>query len=82
MYARMAEQGIKVSNFGVTTPDRVAAAVLTAIHSDKAQVVVSRAPLRPFVALQSLRPSVHAALVKQGGAMGFFKAVAAARGTL
>lgn len=82
MYARMADQGIKVSKAGVTTPDKVAGAVLAAVHSDKAQIIVSRGPLRPLVALQSLRPTIHSSLVKLGGATAFFKAVATSRGTL
>lgn len=68
---------------GVCSPECVGAAVLSAIRRDLPEVLVSRIPVRPFLMLYPLSPTLGAWLTdKVLGAHDFFRAVAQARKTI
>jgi short-subunit dehydrogenase len=81
MYQRMVEQGVSSNRIlGETTTDKVAAAVIEAIQSDRSQVVESGAPIKPLLALGELTPRALERAVAAAGVGKIFRAAAAARG--
>jgi short-subunit dehydrogenase len=81
MYQRMVEQGVSSNRIlGETTTDKVAAAVIEAIQSDRSQVVESGAPIKPLLALGELTPRALERAVAAAGVGKIFRAAAATRG--
>jgi short-subunit dehydrogenase len=65
---------------GVCSPGRVARAVIRAIERDLPEIIVSRLPVRPLLALYPLSPSLGAWITdKILGAHDFFRTVAEAQ---
>ena len=65
---------------GVCSPERVAQAVVRAIERDLPEIIVSRLPVRPLLALYPLSPSLGAWITdKILGAHDFFRTVAEAQ---
>ena len=65
---------------GVCSPERVAQAVMRAIERDLPEIIVSRLPVRPLLALYPLSPSLGAWITdKVLGAHDFFRTVAEAQ---
>ncbi|MBK9137889.1 MAG: SDR family NAD(P)-dependent oxidoreductase [Verrucomicrobia bacterium] len=58
-------------------PERVAKAVIRAIRCDEAEVLVSKFPVRPILAVMALAPALGLRLVDWLGAHEFFRRVAA-----
>lgn len=59
-----------------TGPEKVARAVVKAIISDKAEIIVNRYPIRPVLALNSLSPAFAAWFTEATGANEFFRTAA------
>ncbi len=57
------------------SPERVAQAVLRAIEQDVPEIIVSRYPVRPLLALSALSPRLGDWLVTRMGAHAFFRRV-------
>ncbi len=66
IYDRMREQSGRRSPFviGTTTIDRVAEAVVRAIESDKAELIVNWPPMRPMSAFVTLFPTLGGSLIR------------------
>jgi short-subunit dehydrogenase len=80
MYARMEAAGIKAPRLiGVSPIQKVAAAVVTAIKEDRAEVVVNPTPLRPLLALQQLAPGAQPVLMRALGVTDLFRRAAQGR---
>ena len=72
MYARLAEGGIKAPRMlGTTTPGKVADAVLKAIRSNPAELIVNPTPMRPLLALAEVFPGLIAPVQKWLGVTEF-----------
>jgi short-subunit dehydrogenase len=81
MYARMALQGHRSNRMmGETTTEKIAEAVVRAIHEDRAEIVESGAPIRPMLALAQLAPGLVERLAPRFGVTELFRKVAVARG--
>jgi short-subunit dehydrogenase len=81
MYARMIEEGHRSNRMmGQTTTEKVTAAVVRAIHEDRAEILESGIPLRPLLALAQLAPGLVERVAPRFGLTDLFRNVAAARG--
>jgi short-subunit dehydrogenase len=81
MYARMAAEGHRSNRLmGQTTTDKVADAVVRAIHEDRAEIVESGTPIRPLLAIAQLAPGLTERIAARIGATELFRGVALARG--
>jgi hypothetical protein len=59
-----------------TRPEKVAQAVIRSIQADKPEVIVSRYPIRPVLALSALWPWFGLHFAEWVGANEFFRVVA------
>ena len=83
MYARMAQDGHRSNRMmGETTTEKIADAVLRAIHKDRAEIIETGAPIRPMLALAQLAPGLVERVAPRFGITNLFRGVAAARGRL
>jgi short-subunit dehydrogenase len=81
MYARMAQDGHRSNRLmGETTTEKIADAVLRAIHKDRAEIIESGAPIRPMLALAQLAPGLVERVAPRFGITDLFRKVAIARG--
>ncbi len=81
MYARMAQDGHRSNRLmGETTTEKIAAAVVRAIHEDRAEIIESGAPIRPMLALAQLAPGLVERVAPRFGITDLFRKVAIARG--
>lgn len=81
MYARMVEDGHRSNRLmGETTTEKIAAAVVRAIHEDRAEIIESGAPIRPMLALAQLAPGLVERVAPRFGITDLFRKVAIARG--
>jgi NAD(P)-dependent dehydrogenase (short-subunit alcohol dehydrogenase family) len=72
MYARMQEDGVNAPFLlRAVAPERVAAAVLTAIVHDRPDMLVTGWPMRPLLALQEISPRITERAVAMTGAGRF-----------
>lgn len=83
MYARMVQDGHRSNRLmGETTTEKIAEAVMRAIHKDQAEIIESGAPIRPMLALAQLAPGLVERVAPRFGVTNLFRGVAAARGRL
>ena len=83
MYARMRSLGVKAPRVLTAVPlDDVIDAVLTAIEKDRAEIVVTRRPLRALAAVGELSPELLERAVAALGAPQFMRDVAKRQGRL
>jgi short-subunit dehydrogenase len=76
MYARMAQRGATAPRMvGVSSIEKVVDSVVATIRSDDALVIVNPSPMRPLLALQTLVPAAHGALMQRFGLTGMFRRV-------
>jgi short-subunit dehydrogenase len=81
MYARMAQEGHRSNRImGETTTEKIAEAIVRAIHDDRAEIVESGAPIRPMLALAQLAPGLVERVAPRFGVTELFRKVAVARG--
>jgi short-subunit dehydrogenase len=81
MYARMVEDGHSSNRMmGETTTEKIASAVVRAIHEDSAEIIESGAPIRPMLALAQLAPGLVERVAPKFGVTEMFRRVAVARG--
>lgn len=81
MYARMVEDGHSSNRMmGETTTEKVANAVVRAIHEDSAEIIESGAPIRPMLALAQLAPRLVERVAPKFGVTEMFRRVAVSRG--
>jgi short-subunit dehydrogenase len=81
MYARMLQEGHRSNRLmGETTTEKIAAAVVRAIHQDRAEIIETGAPLRPMLALAQLAPGLVERVAPRFGITELFRKVAFARG--
>jgi short-subunit dehydrogenase len=81
MYARMVEDGHRSNRMmGETTTEKIASAVVRAIHDDSAEIIESGAPIRPMLALAQLAPGLVERVTPKFGVTEMFRRVAVARG--
>jgi short-subunit dehydrogenase len=75
IYARLKERAGCDAPFllGSVPPERVARAVIRAIEADRAEIIVSRYPVRPLLALMELSPAFGAWLADKLGSNDFFR---------
>jgi len=65
---------------GETTTEKVAAAVIRAVHEDRAEIIETGAPIRPMLALAQLAPGLVERVAPRFGITDLFRKVAIARG--
>jgi short-subunit dehydrogenase len=81
MYARMEEAGAAAPFMAAAvTAEDVAGAVVDAIRRDLPEVIVSRRPVRPLLALQALAPRLGERALRRTGPDDVFRHMAQARG--
>ncbi|HXP99136.1 MAG TPA: SDR family NAD(P)-dependent oxidoreductase [Solirubrobacteraceae bacterium] len=81
MYARMVEDGHSSNRMmGETTTEKIAEAVVRAIHEDSAEIIESGAPIRPMLALAQLAPGLVERVAPRFGVTEMFRRVAVSRG--
>ncbi len=81
MYARMVEDGHSSNRMmGETTTEKIANAVVRAIHEDSAEIIESGAPIRPMLALAQLAPRLVERVAPKFGVTEMFRRVAVSRG--
>jgi len=81
MYARMVADGYTSNRMmGETSTEKIAEAVVRAIHEDRPEIVESGAPVRPVLALAQLAPGLVERVAPRFGATELFRRVAVARG--
>jgi short-subunit dehydrogenase len=81
MYARMVEDGHSSNRMmGETTTEKIADAVVRAIHEDSAEIIESGAPIRPMLALAQLAPGLVERVAPRFGVTEMFRRVAVSRG--
>ena len=78
MYADMARQtGVEASRLlGVSTPERVAKAVIKAIKRGSSELIVNPAPMRPVIVLRELLPDLSPRVLKTFGVTALARRVA------
>jgi short-subunit dehydrogenase len=81
IYLRIVEQtGCRAPYLlGPVSPERVARAMMRAIRRDQAEVIVSKFPVRPILAVLAVAPGLGLRLVAALGTHEFFRRVAAKR---
>jgi hypothetical protein len=60
---------------GACKPERVAQAVIRAIRRDRPEIIINRYPVRPFLALAVLSPTLGGWLTRAMGVHAFFRRV-------
>lgn len=65
---------------GEVTPEAVARAVLRAIDTGRAEILVSARPMRPLLALKALAPGAALAFARKTGMINYLKSLAASSG--
>ncbi len=77
MYDRWEQGGVKAPKIaGRSSPQKVAAVVVSCIHKNRAEVLVNVPPLRPLVVLSNIAPRVTPSLMKLFGYTRTFRRVA------
>jgi short-subunit dehydrogenase len=77
MYERWEQNGVKAPRIaGRSSPEKVAAVVISCIHKNRAEVLVNRPPLRPLVVLSNIAPSLTPSVMKWFGYSRTFRRVA------
>lgn len=77
MYGRMQAEGLRASALaGESRPEKVGAAVVSAIRSDRPDVIVNPRPMRPLLAIGELAPRLVERLVRRAGVDDLFRAIA------
>jgi short-subunit dehydrogenase len=80
MYARMVEDGHSSNRMmGETTTEKIASAVVQAIHEDSAEIIESGAPIRPMLALAQLAPGLVERVAPRFGLTEMLRRVAVSR---
>jgi short-subunit dehydrogenase len=81
IYARLkAKTGVRAPGLlAACRPERVAGAVVRAVRRDLPELIVSRYPVRPLLALMALSPSLAAWLTARLGVHDFFQRVVEAQ---
>ncbi|MFL6090637.1 MAG: SDR family NAD(P)-dependent oxidoreductase [Aeromicrobium sp.] len=83
MFQRIIDSGVKPSKIvGMTTTERVAAAVVRAIRRDLVEVLITGSPARPIVALGLIAPKTQERLLARLGMHRAFAEAARLRGRL
>lgn len=83
MSQRMLDGGVNFPRLlGRTSTERVADAVVRAIHRDSVEIIITGSPARPLVALGAIAPKTHERMVRLVGMHGVFQRVARIRGRL
>lgn len=83
MYQRMLDEGFRSSPLvGQTTVEKIVDRTVWAIRHDVPEVVVTGAPVRPWLALGQIAPRLAEMAVARFGADGMLRQVAASRGRL
>lgn len=81
MYARMQADGAKAPFVArALEPTQVADAVVTAIKGDLPEIIVSRVPMRPVLALATMAPRLGERFLRKVGPGDLFRHMAQARG--
>jgi short-subunit dehydrogenase len=76
MYARWAKQGIRSPRIaGTSSPEKVAAVVVSCIEKDRSEVLVNTPPIRPLVVLANIAPRIVPRLLRTFGYTGVFERV-------
>jgi len=58
---------------GETTPEKVADAVIQAIHKDMAEIVVNSKPIWPMIVMEAIHPELSGWILKKFGIYDFYK---------
>src|SRR6185312_11052076 len=81
MYERMLREGHRSNRLmGETSTEKIAEAVLRAIHEDRAETLESGTPVRPMLALAQVTPGLVERVAPRFGLTEIFRKVAVARG--
>ena len=74
------QSGVKLSPLaGISPPEKVARAVVTAIRTNAPEIIVNPTPLRPLLALNRVAPSLGERLTARLGANDVFREIAIQR---
>jgi short-subunit dehydrogenase len=81
MYERMVKEGHHSNRLmGETSTEKIAQAVVRAIHEDRAETLESGAPVRPMLAFAQIAPGLVERVAPKFGITELFRKVAVARG--
>lgn len=82
MYDRWGAHGIRAPRIaGSSTPEKVAAVVVSCIVKDRGEVIVNTPPIRPLVVLANIAPGIVPRLLRAFGYSGVFERAMEAEAT-